>query len=294
MSDAGRLALPRNLVTAAAHEGRQAWLATTLPAVIGEAQDRWSITVGEPFQPGGQTAWVAPARHASGAGLVLKVAWGHLEAAHEADGLRAWAGHGAIALHAASDFDDATALLVERCVPGTPLSRRPEPEQDTVIAGLLRRLWIEPAADHPFRPLQIMCEQWADQFEQQAEDSEARLDPGLARAGLALFRELPASGADQVLLCTDLHAGNVLRAEREPWLVIDPKPHVGDRAYDPLQHMLNCGERLLADPVGLARRMASLLDLDLDRVLLWLFARCVQESPGWPSLAEVARLVAPA
>jgi streptomycin 6-kinase len=294
MSDAGRLALPRNLVTAAEHEGRQAWLATTLPAVIGEAQDRWSIAVGEPFQPGGQTAWVAPARHESGAGLVLKVAWGHLEAAHEADGLRAWAGHGAVQLHAASDFDDATALLVERCVPGTPLSRRPEPEQDTVIAGLLRRIWIEPAADHPFRPLQIMCEQWADQFEQQAEVSEARLDPGLARAGLALFRELPASGADQVLLCTDLHAGNVLRAEREPWLVIDPKPHVGDRAYDPLQHMLNCGERLLADPAGLSRRMASLLDLDLDRVLLWLFARCVQESPGWPSLAEVARLVAPA
>ncbi len=290
----GRLALPRNLVDAAEREGRQDWLATTLPAIIREAQELWSLTISEPFQPGGQTAWVAPVHDASGAGLVLKITWWHAEAAHEADGLRAWAGNGAVHLHAASDFDAAVALLLERCVPGAPLSRRPEPDQDTIIAGLFHRLWIEPAHDHRFRPLQLMCQQWADRFEHMAGSGAAHLDRGLARAGIALFRELPATAADQVLLCTDLHAGNVLGAAREPWLVIDPKPYVGDPAYDPLQHMLNCGERLRSDPHGLAWRMADLLDLDRDRVLLWLFARCVQESPEWPSLAEVARRVAPA
>ena len=96
-----------------------------------------------------------------------------------------------------------------------------------------------------------------------------------------------------MLLCTDLHAANVLVAERQPWLVIDPKPHVGDPAYDPLQHMLNCGERLRADPLDLVRRLAGLLDLDHERLRLWLFARCVQESPDWPGLAEVARRIAP-
>jgi len=85
----------------------------------------------------------------------------------------------------------------------------------------------------------------------------------------------------------------VLAAAREPWLVIDPKPHVGDPAYDPLQHMLNCDDRLRADPRGLARRMAGLLGLDPDRVLRWLFARCVQESADCPALAEVARQIAP-
>jgi streptomycin 6-kinase len=65
-------------------------------------------------------------------------------------------------------------------------------------------------------------------------------------------------------------------------------------AYDPLQHMLNCGERLHSDPHGFTRRMAGLLDLDPDRLLLWLFARCVQESPDWPALADVARRIAPA
>ncbi len=56
--------------------------------------------------------------------------------------------------------------------------------------------------------------------------------------------------------------------------------------------MLNCDQRLHADPCGLARRMAGLLGLDPDRVLLWLFARCVQESAEWPVLAEVARTIA--
>jgi streptomycin 6-kinase len=244
-----------------------------------------------------------PARDAAGTDLVLKVAWPHPEAAHEADGLRAWTGHGAVRLHAAHDFGAARALLIERCRPGTELSLRPEPEQDTVIAVLLRRLWIPPRPGHPFVSLEQMCRSWTDEFEQSiavkapgpglARAAKAP-DPGLVRAGLALFRELATAADTQVLLCTDLHAGNVLAAAREPWLVIDPKPHVGDPAYDPVQHMLNCAERLHANPRGLARRMAGLLDLDPDRVLSWLFARCIQESAEWPALAEVARTIAPA
>jgi streptomycin 6-kinase len=69
---------------------------------------------------------------------------------------------------------------------------------------------------------------------------------------------------------------------------------VGDPTYDALQHMLNCDERLNDDPRGLTMRMAELLGVDSDRLLLWLFARCVQESPGSGVLAEVARRIAPA
>ena len=120
-----------------------------------------------------------------------------------------------------------------------------------------------------------------------------RIDPGLARERIALFRELPASGERQVLLWSDLHAGNILAAQREPWLVIDPKPHVGDPTYDALQHLLNCDLRRHRDPHGLARRMAELLELDPDRLVLWLLARCVVESVHWPTLSKVARRIAP-
>ena len=137
-----------------------------------------------------------------------------------------------------------------------------------------------------------MCAAWADETEEAfawAAGSTARagLDRGLVRAGLELFRTLPASAGRHVLLATDLHAENILAAGRERWLAIDPKPHVGDPAYDPLQHMLNC-DRLFTDPTGLARRLADLLELERDRLLLWLFARIVQESPGQPALGEVA------
>ena len=69
-------------------------------------------------------------------------------------------------------------------------------------------------------------------------DSARWPDVGLVQAGLRLFEELPRSSPTHMLLATDLHAGNVLRAQREPWLVIDPKPFVGDPAYDATQDLL--------------------------------------------------------
>ncbi len=158
-----------------------------------------------------------------------------------------------------------------------------------MIAGLLRRLWIAPPAGSAFRPLQEMCERWADDFAERLAASPSVVDSGLAREGMALFRAMPVDAHRAVLLLTDLHAGNVLAARREPFLVCDPKPYVGDPAYDATQHLLNCAERLHADPAGLADRMADLLEVDPVRLRRWLFARCVHESPGDPPLADVAR-----
>ncbi|HEV2425669.1 MAG TPA: aminoglycoside phosphotransferase family protein [Terriglobia bacterium] len=96
-----------------------------------------------------------------------------------------------------------------------------------------------------------------------------------------------------MLLATDLHAGNVLRSERETWLGIDPKPFVGDPAYDVTQHLLNC-ERLHSEPEELIARMADLVDLDPERVRLWTFARAATEfRTGWGELTTVARRIAP-
>ncbi len=241
-------------------------------------------------------SWVAPARTATGLEAVLKVGWAHPEAAHEAEGLRCWAGRGAVLLHDVCAFEDTNALLLERCEPGDTLAGLPEEEQDIVVAGLLRRLWRAPV-DGPFQSLDAMCQQWAEEHDADAASggipggADDPLDPGIVRAGMELFRSLPRTAERTALLCTDLHAANVLAAQREPWLVIDPKPYVGDPTYDSVQHMLNCPRRLFADPVGLARRMADLVGVDPDRQVQWLFARCVQESVRRPELAPVARLL---
>ena len=123
-----RLAIPVNLAGAVERDGRQAWW-STLPAIVQDLAELWAIDVAEPFQPGGDTAWVAPARHELGAELVLKLAWRHPESEHEGDGLLAWRGKGAIRLHASKQFDQTNALLLERCLPGNPLRERAEVER---------------------------------------------------------------------------------------------------------------------------------------------------------------------
>lgn len=263
--------------------------------MVASVAAEWGLELGDPYEPGGQCAWVAPARDPTGRDLVLKVGWRHREAEHEADALRFWDGDGAIRCFGARTLADTTALLLERCEPGAHLNRSvPEPEQDTVLAGLLRRLWArQPPDGPPFASLTAMCDDWARSFELDFATDSRGLDPGLARTGLALLRELPRSVDRAVLLVTDLHGGNVLSSTREPWLVIDPKPFVGDPAYDPVQHMLNCDDRLASDPAGLARRMADLLDLDRERVRLWLLARCAQEALRDPSMREPACRLAP-
>jgi streptomycin 6-kinase len=276
------------------YPNRLEWLAA-LPRVVDELAAGWELELGDPYLPGGQCAWVAPARNPAGEELVVKVGWRHREAEHEADALRFWDGRGAVRCHATTSTADTTALLLERCTPGTPLKRLPEPEQDRVIAGLLRRLWGRQLPDgHPFGSLQDMCDQWAECVELGLKlDRRGGADPGLARAGADMLQELSRTADRSVLLCTDLHAENVLSARREPWLVIDPKPFVGDPAFDPVQHILNCDERLATDPAGISNRMAELCEVDPDRVRLWLFARCAQESPNSPALRTLARRLAP-
>jgi len=146
---------------------------------------------------------------------------------------------------------------------------------------------------HPFRPLSIMADEWADAAGARVAADPSRLDAGLARDGLALFRELSRGGPAPALLFTDLHAGNVLSGERRPWLLIDPKPYVGDPHYDVLQHLLNCNESLQKDPLSLVGEVAELAGLDAERVRQWLFARCVVEMLGagcpWEGLDVVLR-----
>lgn len=288
------LTLPHNLADYAGTRGRKHWLAA-LPAVVDRLREQLKLdAIGEPFQPGGQTSWVAPVRSAEFGDVVLKVTARHEEAEDEAKGLRVWNGAGAVRLFASEEIDEhTTALLLERCRPGGWLADEPGDTQNDVIAGLLRRLWVVPPANERFRPLNDMCEFWARSSERWAEEHAGEVDPGLMRAGIELFRALSLRESPQTLLCTDLHAENVLSAEREAWLMIDPKPYVGDPAYDVLQHVINCLGQPGRDPIAVADRMAGLLDLDADHVRRWLFARCVVGAPHWPELLELARRVAP-
>ena len=266
---------------------RTAWL-ERLPRVVDELKDRWTLSLGKPFEGDVSCSWVAPAIRADGTSAVLKLGMPHMEAAHEIQALQLLDGDPTVRL-LESDVE-LNAMLLEQCEPGTALRELPEPEQDVVIARLLRRFWRRPASPHPFRPLSAMIAYWT---EETMAASASWPDDGLVRAGLRLFEELSRPSSDDVLLATDLHAGNVLRAQRTPWLVIDPKPFVGDRAYDATQHLLNCRKRMLTAPHVTIRRFADLLEVDHDRVRLWMFARTAAEPRDirTDDLLKLARLL---
>jgi streptomycin 6-kinase len=268
-----------------------AWL-ERLPKLVSELEERWSLTLETPFDGSDiSTAWVAPVIRADGSSAVLKVVIPHMEGEHEIDGLRFWNGDPTVRL---LDADKALgAILLERCEPGTTLRSLPEVEQDVVIAGLLRRSWRVPSAPNPFRPLSVMIDHW---IEETLANQTRWPDPGLVREGLEVFEELARPrDEDNVLVATDLHAGNVLSAEREPWLVIDPKPFVGDSAYDATQHLVNCEGRMRGAPHDTIGRFADLLEVNADRVRLWMFARAAAEPRDeWTGpWMELARNLAP-
>lgn len=246
-----------------------AWL-DRLPKVVAELERRWSLEIGPPYVEDVSGSWVAPVRRADGSDAVIKVFIPDMEAEQEIDGLRYWNGDPTVLLFEADD--EHPAMLIEKC--GSTLRSLPEAEQDVVIAGLLRRLWRAPPQAPRFRPLSEMLAFWT---EEALEKKSCWPDAGLVRKGLRLWEELPRTAETNYLLATDLHAGNVLKAKRQPWLVVDPKPFVGDPAYDATQHLFNCLERLQADPIGLIKRFSDLLEVDAERVRLWTFSRAAAE-----------------
>ena len=269
---------------------RGVWL-THLPKILGDLGQRWSLKLGTPFDcEEVSCSWVAPVMRDDSSLAILKLGMPHMEGQHEIAGLRFWNGDPTVMLLEADE--DVGAMLLERCETGTALRILPEPEQDLVIARLLRRLWRLPRAPHSFRPLSVMTAYWSTET---LAHSDRWPDSGLVREGLHLFAELHRTAPQEALLATDLHAGNVLRAKREPWLVIDPKPFIGDLAYDATQHLLNCDARLRSDPDGTIRRFADLLEVDHGRVRLWTFARAAAEPrDDWKDdwLTDLARALA--
>jgi len=281
--------IPQALVAACQNRpNREVWLAQ-LEVTIGLLTQRWSLILEAPFESA-SAAWVAPAKLPDGRAAVLKVAMPHVEGDHEIDGLRFWHGGPTVQL---LDVDRKMgALLLERCEPGHGLWKQPKPEQDVVLAGILKRLWRVPPEPHPFRHLSEMLECWR---ERTLADAAQWPDAGLVREGLRLLAELAGTATDQALLATDLHAGNLLRAQRESWLAIDPRPYIGDPAYDATQHLLNRA-RVGSDPVGTIRRFAELAGLDPERVRLWTFARAAaQPRDDWSQgpLMELALAIMP-
>lgn len=208
-----------------AREDGRAWL-DVLPRLVAECARQWQLRVGQAF-PTGHVSLAVKATLPDGTAAVLKVQWPHPESEHEAAALDHWDGDGAVRL-LAHDVG-RHALLLERCTPGTPLSLVGQDAALDAFTRLLPCLWRPAGA--PFRSLAEEAAQWVESIAAVWNAADGRIERKLVDAAVDALRALAPSQGEQVLIHQDLHADNVLRAERQPWLAIDPKPLAGEREF---------------------------------------------------------------
>jgi streptomycin 6-kinase len=271
-------------------EGRRWW--AELPGIVADLEREWGIDTGPPFT-GGSASWVAPARTADGTSAVLKVNLPHSEARGESTALALWDGAGAVRLyrHDAGRW----ALLVERCEPGVPLAAAGLAPEESLsnAAAVLRRLWSAPVPlRSSFETLADVTAEWAALVRERMDRYRPPLGAVMVELGAQLLEQLPLElSARPVVLHGDFNPGNVLSAEREPWLAIDAKPMVGDAAYDPVPMIGQVGDlydRRDSDDVLVRRHhlFADLVEIPVDRVLAWAVARIVEAALWYASRGE--------
>jgi len=219
-----KLVIPPNLHWLAQRKAGALWLAG-LPQLIDDIAEQWNLQLSEPY-PGSNVSYVVPV-HRNQQRMVLKIQWPHTECAHEADALRVWHGDGAVRL--LKHDTEKHALLLEHCSPGVHLSACEGIDPLNVLIDLLPRLW-KPVGS-PFRALSQEAASWASTLHSDWKAADRPCEKKLVDAAAAYLVDLSDAQGDQVLIHQDLHGDNILSAEREPWLAIDPKPLRGEREF---------------------------------------------------------------
>ena len=161
-----------------------------------------------------------------------------------------------------------------------------------MIIGLIPRQWRQ-GGPH-IRTLAEEAERWAQGLPEAWERGRPSEDRMLVAAALDALAELATTQGEQVLVNQDLQATNVLRARREPWLVIDPKPLIGEREFG-VAPVVRGGE-LGEGPEAIRYRLDRVceeLELDRERVRKWTLAQTLawsyhEDGTFIPEQVEVA------
>jgi streptomycin 6-kinase len=255
-----------------------AWL-DGLPRLTRELLDSWGLRV-DGATAYGNCALVVPVRTADGTAAVLKVQFPHVEAEEEHLALRIWDGNGAIRLLRADPR--RFAMLLERAS-ARDLTSVDALEACSVVASVYQRLHV--AAGPQFKLLSALMKSLSAEL--LALPASAPVPRRYVEQAASLARDFAADPlTDGRLIHTDLHYFNVLAAEREPWLVIDPKPLSGDPHYEVAPLLWNRWDEIAGAydlRTALRSRFYAVVDtagLDEERARDWVIVRQMQNALG--------------
>jgi streptomycin 6-kinase len=134
-------------------------------------------------------------------------------------------------------------------------------------------------------------ERWTSEFE--ALPRSAPIPRRLVEQAATLSRELSDQPASTVVH-GNLHYGNVLAADREPWLAIAPRPANGEPHYELAPMLWHRWEELASNVRdGVRRRFYTLVDsagFDEERARAWVIVRVVRQAVHDP--AQLTKYVA--
>ncbi|MFJ9697790.1 aminoglycoside phosphotransferase family protein [Kitasatospora sp. NPDC101183] len=269
--------LTRTVTAAHGEEGRR-WL-DALPGLVAAHLDHWDLTVERTLDPGGSLSLITYVHRDDLSPAVLKTGLRTPETVHEHEALAHWAGRGAVLL---LDADPAEGvLLLERLHGDIPLRSLAEPKAMLEATSLLHRLWVPLPDGHPFPGTAARVADTAARLAAHRAHPVAEAAEALAEEALETAAALAAEEPETLLLHGDFHHGNVLAADRSPWLAIDPRPVAGERAYDLARLVLDRADNLIGSPgvPGAVRRrlgrLSEALEVDRDRLRGWTLLRAV-------------------
>lgn len=249
-----------------------------LPKLLQRQITDWTLTIdGSPCN--GHASMVVPVRTGDGTPAVLKLAFPDPDVwvgtRHEHLALRRWSGDGAVRLLSADPHRQT--LLLER-LRSRDLSDLGDIEACEIVAALYARLHVAALPQ-----LHRLVDRIVHDTERlDLLPRSAPIPRRLVEQALTLGRDLAADPVDEKLLHGDLHYANVLAADRDPWLVIDPQPVTGDPHYELAPLLWNRWDELAGDiRHGVRRRFHAVVEaagFSEERARAWVVVRMVHNA----------------
>ena len=252
-----------------------AWL-EGLPDLISKMTAGWDLTITGPAREVDAFGMTIPATRADES-VLLRIAYPDGWFVDETTALVVWNGEGAVRL---LETDQRGAHLRAAPVPGTSLGTERNPMRALrLVSEALRALWIP--APEGLQPLSVEARAWITDMPARFASAHRPFEHQLLLDAQQLFRSFITTQTSQVLLHGDARLDTfVMDGDRA--IAIDPKPLVGEPAFDAASLLRDKPGDLVKDPAAgreqlQARldQLTDLLDVPRSRVKGWAFAVAV-------------------